>query len=294
MVTALLFFAALIALLVSVIALLRSVASAFLAGLVVLATTSLLIWVPSQYADIPIAFYYLGAIALIFLEASAASSGRWAFLWAGLCAGLAAWTKNEGIAFLVCFALVFLAFTLWKRGAAALARGGWLLAGAAPGILLTLWLKFFLAPAVDPLVTQGGSGLARLHDLNRYTTVATGFFNNLFNLGAGMGHPLILLAILAILVRLHMEAGYQLPSLIATAALVLVFLSYCLVYLITPYGLEWQIQTSFDRLILQVWPSFLLVFFVQLRSVADAAPPAVPRKSAVRSAKAVSAGHKVK
>jgi hypothetical protein len=294
-ITALLFFGALIALLLSVVAMLRSAASAFLAGLVILATTSLLIWAPSQYADIPLAFYYLGAIALIFLEASPAASGRWALLWAGGCAGLAAWTKNEGIAFLVIFALVFLAFTLWKRGGAdAVSRGGWLLAGAAPGILLTLWLKFFLAPAVDPLVTQGGSGLARLHDLNRYTAVASGFFNNLLNLGAGVAHPLILLAILAILVRLQMEAGYQLPSLIATAALALVFLSYCLVYLITPYGLEWQIQSSFDRLILQVWPSFLLIFFIQLRSVADAAPLAVPRKSAVRSAKAVSAGHKVK
>jgi hypothetical protein len=67
----------------------------------------------------------------------------------------------------------------------------------------------------------------------------------------------------------------------------LVFLSYCLVYLITPYGLEWQVQSSFDRLILQVWPSFLLVFFVQLRTVADAAPA---RKTPARSSQAAAAG----
>jgi hypothetical protein len=190
---------------------------------------------------------------------------------------------------------------LWKRGtAAAISRAGWLLAGAAPGVLLTLWLKFFLAPAVDPLVTQGGTGLARLHDLNRYTTVASGFFNNLLNLGSGVTHPLILLAILAILVRWQIEECYRLPSLIATAALILVFFSYCLVYLITPYGLTWQVQSSFDRLLIQVWPSFLLVFFIQLRSVVDDAPLAVPnknaatRKPAARSAKAVPAGNKVK
>jgi len=299
-ITALGFFAALIALLVSVIALLRGAASALLAGLVILSTTSLLTWAPSQYADIPLAFYYLAAIALLFLEGSQTEGQRWTLLWAGLCTGLAAWTKNEGIAFLASIAVVHLAFTFWqRRSAAALFRSGWLLAGAVPGILLTLWLKFFLAPAVDPLVTQGASGLARLADPSRYAQVASGFLNNLLNLGSGISHPLILLAILAILVRWKIEERYKQPSLIATAVLLLVFLSYCLVYLITPYGLAWQVQSSFDRLLLQIWPSVLLVFFIQLRSVADPVAAAVPakgatRKSPERSNKPVPVGNKVK
>jgi hypothetical protein len=299
-ITALGFFGALIALLVSVIALLRGVASALLAGLVILSTTSLLTWAPSQYADIPLAFYYLAAIALLFLEGSQTEGQRWTLLWAGLCTGLAAWTKNEGIAFLASIAVVYLAFTFWqRRSAAALVRSGWLLAGAVPGILLTLWLKFFLAPAVDPLVTQGASGLARLADPSRYAQVASGFFNNLLNLGSGISHPLILLAILAILVRWKIEERYKQPSLIATAVLLLVFLSYCLVYLITPYGLAWQVQSSFDRLLLQIWPSVLLVFFIQLRSVADPVAEAVPakgatRKSLVRSNKPVTVGNTVR
>jgi len=66
------------------------------------------------------------------------------------------------------------------------------------------------------------------------------------------------------------------------------------VYLVTPYGLAWQVQSSFDRLILQVWPSALLVFFVLLRSVVDSpssevAKSAAKRKSPLRSAKPVSA-----
>ena len=299
-VTALVFFAALIALLVSTVALLRGAASALLAGLVILSTTSLLLWAPSQYADIPLAFFYLGAIALMFLEASPTVSlsdgGRRALLWAGLCTGLAAWTKNEGIAFLVCILAVFLAFTLWRqRDATAIIRAGWLLAGVAPGVFLTLWLKLSLAPAVDPLVTQGLSGVARLQDVSRYVEVAKGFFTNLLNLGSGAAHPLILLAILGILLRWQVEERYRLPVLIATAGLVLVFLSYCAVFIITPYALAWQVQSSFDRLILQVWPSFLLVFFVLLRRVADPQPiavakSAVTRKSPVRSAKPAPAG----
>ena len=282
----------------SAVALLRGTASALLAGLVILSTTSLLIWAPSQYADIPLAFYYLGAIALIFLNTSA-TAGRWALLWAGLCASFAAWTKNEGIAFLVCIVIVYFVFTFWRQGASAVSRARWLLVGAVPGVLLTLWLKFFLAPAVDPLVTQGASGLARLRDVSRYAEVAKGFFDNLLNLGSGVAHPLILLAILGILLRWHIEERYRLPALIATTCLVLVFLSYCGVYLVTPYGLAWQVQSSFDRLILQVWPSFLLVFFILLRSVADparfaAAKNAEARKSPIRSAKLAAAGKKGK
>jgi hypothetical protein len=292
--TALVFFAALIALLVSAVALLRSTASALLAGLVVLSTTSLLVWAPSQYADIPLAFYYLGAIALLFFRSDSFRADSRALFFAGLCAGLAAWTKNEGIAFLVCFLIVFFAFTFWKRSTAnATASGGWLAIGAAPGIILTLWFKFFLAPVVDPLVTQRASMLARLQDVSRYTEVARGFFDNLLHLGSGVAHPLILLAVLGILVRWQVEERYRLPLWIATTALVLVFLSYCMVYLMTPYALAWQVQSSFDRLILQVWPGFLLVFFVFLRSVVDPTPVvtekiAAARKSPLRSAKTAS------
>lgn len=284
-VTALVFFAALLALLVSAVALLRGAASAMLAGLVILSTTTLLTWAPSQYADIPLAFYYLGAIALLFQEASETTSpagGRWALLWAGLCTGLAAWTKNEGIAFLACILAVFVIFTVWQRRTAIAKRAGWLLAGVAPGVLLTLWLKFFLAPAVDPLVTQGVSGMARLHDLSRYMQVASGFFNNLLNLGSGVAHPLVLLAVLGVLLRWQIEERYRLPALIASTVLILVFLSYCAVYLVTPYGLAWQLQSSFDRLILQLWPSFLLVFFVLLRGVADPEPVAVAKSDVKR------------
>jgi hypothetical protein len=284
-VTAFAFFAALLALLVSAVALLRGAASALLAGLVILSTTSLLLWTPAQYADIPLAFFYLGAVALIFLGESARGHAQF---WAGLCAGLAAWTKNEGVAFLICILIVFLTLTLWQRRTrAAIIRAGWLLAGASPGVLLTLWLKFWLAPPVNPL-----SGLSHLYDASRYVQVAEGFFKNLLNLGSGVSHPLILLAILGILLRWKVEERYKWPLLISTTSLVLVFLTYCGELVMTPWSLDWQLQTSLDRLILQVWPSFLLLFFVALRNVADTVLPAVaskravPRKSPARAGKA--------
>jgi len=274
--TALLFFAALVGLIVGAVALLRGTASGLLAGLVLLCTTSLLLWAPSQYADVPAAYYYAGAIALLFLEAARGENTRWALLWAGLCASFAAWTKNEGIAFLAVTLAVFSAFTFWRRRTEPVNRTMWLLTGAAPGLLLTLWLKFFLAPAVDPLVTQGTSAAAKLRDFTRYVDVAQGFSTNLLHLGSGLSHPLILLAILALLVRWQLQERYRPATLIATTIVSLMLLSFCAVYLITPYGLKWQVQSSFDRLIVQVWPAFLLIFFVQLRSIEDTAISSAP------------------
>lgn len=292
--TSLLFFAALLGLLVSAVALLRGAALGLLAGLVILCTTTVLNWAPAQYADMPLAFYYLAALALIFIDADRApSSGPWPLLWAGLCASFAAWTKNEGIVFLAILAIVYAGVMLWRaRTSAGWSRLRWLLAGVIPGVVLTLWFKFFLAPASDALVKQGASGLAKVADAGRYAAIAGGLFNNLLTLGSGVSHPLILLAILAVLLRWQFEERYRLASFVAATVVVLVFLSYCAVLVITPYGLEWQVQSSFDRLILQVWPAALLVFFLQLRKVRDAAlPVAAARTSAGRRASARAGKH---
>lgn len=164
--------------------------------------------------------------------------------------------------------------------------------GAAPGIVLTLWFKFFLAPASDPLVKQGISGVrAKLLEGSRYAEIAKSFVEEFIHLGSGVGHPLILLAILAIVLRWRMDERYKLPVRMSAIVLGLMFLSYCGVYLITPSDLSWQLQTSFGRLILQIWPSCLLLCFAVLGRVVDNAPPLVAAKvttspgSAARSRK---------
>ncbi len=293
-VTSLLSFGALVALLVSVVAMLRGTASALLAGLVILSTASLLTWAPAQYADIPLAFYYVAALALIFLHVSSGRK-RWPLLWAGLCASFAAWTKNEGIVFLAVLLGIFIIAMLFEHGRAGVARIAPLIAGAIPGIVLTLWLKFSLATVSEPFVKQGVSGLARLYDPGRYAELLRGLFTDLWNLGAGVTNPLILLSILAILVRWKIDAPYRLPALAASAVLMLVFLSYCVVVLITPNDLTWQVQTAFDRLLLQVWPSAVLIFFIQLRPIRDsvaaviAVNPTSERKTTVRTSKPATA-----
>ena len=50
----------------------------------------------------------------------------------------------------------------------------------------------------------------------------------------------------------------------ATLTILFVFAGYLAAYLTTPYDLQWHISTSMDRLLLQVWPTFVLVFFLSI------------------------------
>ena len=274
-VLSLLFSAVLIGLLASAVAMLRGTASALLAALVALTTTSFLLAAPSQYADIPLACYWLCAVSLLLISGG---TSRAALVWGGACAGFGGWTKNEGVAFLVWFILALLALLWWKRGSRDAMRGTVAaLIGASPGILLTLWLKFVIAPPADTLVQQTSrSMMARLADTSRYGEIARSFVDAVGHMGSGIAHPLILLAILAVLLRWNPAPRYRLPMAISALALALTFLADIAAYLITPSDLAWQLGTSFDRLLLQLWPSALLVCFAAMNGIADPVPALHP------------------
>ena len=85
-----------------------------LAGTVLLGTKAFVMLGAAQYADVPLAFFILASVLLLALDDAAEQSSPGLVLLAGLCAGLAAWTKNEGLLFLVVvlFARCFMA---WRR-----------------------------------------------------------------------------------------------------------------------------------------------------------------------------------
>ncbi len=47
---------------------------------------------------------------------------------------------------------------------------------------------------------------------------------------------------------------------------------YLVVYLIGPDSLDWILRTTLDRLLLQIWPSAVFLFFLSLRSPAEMTP----------------------
>ena len=282
-VTGLLFFAALIGLFVSALAILRGTVAAALGAMILLSLQPLLYWASSQYADVPLACLMTAALALIFIDSRTERPSS-ALVWAGFCTGMAAWLKQEGGPFA---AAVILAFLAWKP------RRSWrLLAGAAPFLLLAAWFNIWIAPPGAFAPRPWPAELAVLTDSDRYAIIGRAVIDHLRNLGPG--HPLILVALLAAALRIERDRRRAAAVWIAATALFLMLMSYLAAYLVTPLDLNWHIATSMDRLIVQIWPPMLLTICAllppDLDRITSDALPSVNRRWALAAAAVLAAG----
>ena len=122
----------------------------------ILATSSVFLGVAmSQYADMPLAFYLLLTVAFLHRADSADTPRRGLYILAGLSAGMAALTKNEGSLFLVALGAGRLVHLLvggdFRRKFRSLT---WVLAGLAPVLLVLLLFKAYASPS-DLVAGQG-------------------------------------------------------------------------------------------------------------------------------------------
>ncbi len=249
------FFATLIGLTVSSLVLIRGTIAGLLGGLILLSTSPLLFWAPAQYADIPLACFFLATLALLFIDARNEERSSFALIWAGVCAGLAGGMKNEGGVFAVIVTIAFLAQRPPLR------RAKLFLAALIAASLPAIYQKVALPTPTWIGQAQTGAGvLARIQDPSRYSVIGKALIDRLTGLGSLPGHPLILLAFLALLASPTRDRRDRSAVWISSIAVTGMFLSYLAIYLITPLDLPWQLWTSFERVLLQVWPSFVLLF----------------------------------
>jgi len=234
---------------------------------------------PAQYADVPLSLYYLATLVLVGWAARAQAPGKPLVL-AGAFASLAAWTKNEGIAFLV---LVLAGFFLveWRIAGWSAAFRKWrlLVLGAAPAMVMVAVLKVWLIPGREPALAQPvWEAAGKLGQFDRYAMIAKALWDETLKLGLGLGHPLVLLGILAGSLGILRPRQWRGPAAFALLTMGLSFAAYCGVYLITPQDLNWQLSTTVGRLYAQLWPGFLWAAFLVLKRVEDRLKPAEPRR----------------
>ena len=262
---------------------LRGRTQGMLTGLVLLATPFFIFHGTSQYGDVPVGFFLLSTIVLFTLHEQHRDR-TCAFLGlAGLTAGLAAWTKNEGLLFLVAFAAGWALSGAGTRQRRDLAReaGHFALGLLAPALMLALF-KLWLAPPND-LVTAAGAGrtLSWLGDPHRYWTVARGFIAQIAAFGfngwiSGVG--LLVLFGLCVGVR---PAGVRGRWLIATlSTLGLALAGHAVVFLTAVDDVPRMLGSALERLLLQLWPATVFSVFMILATPGEAAQ----REAAVRPA----------
>lgn len=230
----------------------RTPAQGFLAATAVLASPVFLKWAPSQIADVPLGLYMLITFVMMW-RATTSDAGRFWWVLAGVSASLAAWTKNEGAVFLALFMLVSIVWLLRKSGRAASKDIASLAAGAGVGVAALLALKLrFPAPNDLANALDLASATARVADLDRVQFVLESVGRELW-LGGGA-----YVGVLPLLVAYAVVAGVRRPEGAPAVALLVVLLqiaAYTIVYVVTPHDLRWHLNTSLDRVMLQIFPS---------------------------------------
>jgi hypothetical protein len=223
-----------------------------------------------QTADVPLAFFILAAIILFHLYLEEKKTIL--LILAGFSAGLAAWTKNEGILFLFASLIFLLIATIRERSPKVVL--GYLLGLVLP-FSAVIYFKLLVSP-VDQSVGQNISSLlfksllvsskselsqqsafSLIFDPARHHAILEAFNNILMSYGPQkipFFLPLLIIYVVTVFARDKSGDWHHVyfPGIIATQ-----IIGYYFVYLITPNDLDWQIKFSIMRLMAQLYPSII-------------------------------------
>lgn len=275
-----------VALLFSGLDLLLNRTTALLGAMCLLSTPFFIDLGTWQYADVPLSFFILATLVLVHLHdqwLGSAIDRRSMLALAGLAAGFAAWTKNEGVLFL----LAILLARIWRVSrqssppSGPLLRIAPLLLSIAPIFALIVFFKRAIAPPGD-LFSDPATMLHKLADSSRYWAVLKWYAKEFVRFGEWWLIPIPIL-MLVLYYPMRRTLGSQQPETpvpdprttsteqtetlhASAAALLLTLAGYFFIYLITPRDIYWHLRFSLSRLFLQLWPSAIFLFFLSVTS----------------------------
>jgi len=231
---------------------------AALSGLALIGMPWMLNYSAFQQADVPLVFYTLACLVLLLLAQREPAGGLYAL--AGLAAGCAAWTKNDGAVILLAACAALLACAPRRRNLAAFGLG------LVLPLAALLVFKAALAPPGDLLGAQSAAqAAAKLLDPLRYAAIAAALLRLLPGVG-GLPWPALAAGLLYLLLA---GRDPRQPGLSVLLLPGLTLLGYSVVYLITPQPLEWHLNYSLDRLVFHAFVPALFVWLSLARTPED-------------------------
>ena len=287
-----LFTLAVAGLLVFSLAILRGRPQGYLAGLFLMGSPYFLDMGAFQFADIPLSFFFLATLATFFLHDRFSGRHDYPLMLAGLTAALAAWTKNEGLLFLLCVPPIRFAWawrsTGWRRS---LRQIAWFFVGALPVLVVIAVFKLHLAPSSDIFAGQALQPLLeRLTDWPRYGQIMSAYIRTALTFTQGVidiregfrFNPgvagVVLMGVYLLLMGVRTHEHDRTALLTAATVLILMLAGYFGVYLVTPHDLRWHLLTSLNRLFIQLWPAAIFLFFMVARTPEQALVRGVIKK----------------
>ena len=178
------FGAATIAIVSCSLARLRGAQAALVGGLAVASLPCFAAFDASQQADVPLAAFVALAAALVAMAVEDPRRPLRPLLLAGFAAGLGAWTKNDGLVYLISLAAALLLCLRDVRAAAIF------LLGSVPALALLFAFRLGLSPPNDFLLfTTRADLVARFVDARRWVDVIRFALRQVVGGGAGDRHP---------------------------------------------------------------------------------------------------------
>ncbi len=179
---------------------------------------------------------------------------------AGLTTACAAWTKNEGLLFLVLVIFIrFISRIRRNNGLEVLKQLLYFTLGMSPIFLALIYFKVNFAIAND-LVNQ--TNLMKLgdylFDVNRYGTVLFGICKKILTFN---DHIFILSIVYLVLSGIDRSAFLLKGVKSHLWILVLMLVGYFFSFFISPHNLEWHMGSSLRRLLVQLWPTWVFLCF---------------------------------
>jgi hypothetical protein len=267
------FVVSMVGLMFSVILIGRSVFQALLAVIVLTGTAWFVEVASIQYADMPLAWYVLATGSLLYLFFRSHGKNKGFLVLGGMSVGMASWTKNEGILFLVVVTVIVF-ITIWfsykyeRRSHFLRYLFAYIMGLSLPlGALISF--KLVLAPPNDLVSGQNmGWVVQALTNVDRYLEV----FQYLSAVIFDTWQIWLLVGILIYLlgagpdVRIAAEG----TSLRVTLTIFCVMLAAVVgIYILSPWTPEIHIRTSAGRVLLQIYPLFVLNIFLISADLGD-------------------------
>lgn len=245
---------------------LRGLTTGCIGGIVLLSSLFFIRHGATQLADTLVSLHMMMAAlaAAIWIEDESLPADASFPILIGALAGCAAWTKNEGMSFAVYLLLAtgFAAAIRYRRTAwAPLMR---LAAGASPFVALIATQRLLLAErGTDLFVRLNAADLfARIGDADRHIHIFRGIRAVL---ASTIDWPVIVLMLLAGgIARWQWRGGSYGGVTIVASVFALQFATCIAVYLMTPHDVSWHLLTSADRVLIQLWPTFVLALCLLL------------------------------
>ena len=178
-----------IGLLASSVSFFTNKTNGLIAGLILLCTPFFMTMGDSQYADNTVGYFYLATIVFLTFARSGKFIKPHFLIAAGITAGLAGWSKNEGLFFIVFLIASQLTLLFFKNYRELLVEMKYLLIGMLPILILIVYYKTNVAPPNDIVDVHKEQTFAKLADYSRYATVSKWYFDQFSAFGKWALNP---------------------------------------------------------------------------------------------------------